>query len=257
MWNSLPSSILDKYINIKKKFYLKGKFIFLAIVIVLNLLLDGSLLKNICRPNCPHGLYNTIALAWVWRQHLWKLNHRYNENLIMLQVWDAQWQDKPSSKRSPNQRSALQNWHSLFKWRHPLVKTCILLLVSVIRGDRIWIRILSGFWIENDPLPPLWHFSKNSSDLVAGPFSKENIIIPKNAILAKICRGKRPWCFQRFPVRPGRPIINDDVYFKNHLGSYAAAMPGDEGDVHPENVIYSLQSLIDPTWIGVCDQVQL
>ena len=27
----------------------------------------------------------------------------------------------------------------------------------------------TNFWIENDP-PPLWHFSKNSSDLVAEPF---------------------------------------------------------------------------------------
>ena len=50
----------------------------------------------------------------------------------------------------------------------------------------------------------------------------------------------------------------DDVYFKNHLWAYAAAMPGDEGDdVHPENVIYSLQSLIDSTFVGVCNQVQL
>ena len=27
-----------------------------------------------------------------------------------------------------------------------------------------------NFWIENDPPLPLWHFSKNSSDLVAAPF---------------------------------------------------------------------------------------
>ena len=27
-----------------------------------------------------------------------------------------------------------------------------------------------NFWIENDPLPPLWNFSENSSDLVAPPF---------------------------------------------------------------------------------------
>ena len=93
---------------------------------MLKLLLDGSLLKNICRPNCPHGICNTIALAWVWRQHLWKLNHHYNENL-MIQVWEAQWQDMPS-KRSPNriQPNTLQNWQSLFKWWHPLIKTCIL-----------------------------------------------------------------------------------------------------------------------------------
>ena len=32
-----------------------------------------------------------------------------------------------------------------------------------------------NIWIENDippPLPPLWSFSKNSSDLLAGPFPK-------------------------------------------------------------------------------------
>ena len=29
------------------------------------------------------------------------------------------------------------------------------------------------FWIENDPSPPLWHFSKNSLDLVAGSFPEE------------------------------------------------------------------------------------
>ena len=30
-----------------------------------------------------------------------------------------------------------------------------------------------NLWIENDP-PPLWNFSKNSSDLVAGPFSNDD-----------------------------------------------------------------------------------
>ena len=28
------------------------------------------------------------------------------------------------------------------------------------------------FWIQNDPPPALWHFSENSSVLVAGPFPK-------------------------------------------------------------------------------------
>ena len=27
-----------------------------------------------------------------------------------------------------------------------------------------------NFWIENDPTPPNWNFSENSSDLVAPPF---------------------------------------------------------------------------------------
>ena len=30
-----------------------------------------------------------------------------------------------------------------------------------------------NFWIENDPPPPLWHFSEKSSNLVAGPFPKD------------------------------------------------------------------------------------
>ena len=46
----------------------------------------------------------------------------------------------------------------------------------------------------------------------------------------------------------------DDVYFN---WASATALPRDEGDLHPENIIYSLQSLSDPTLIGVCDQVQL
>ena len=176
-WNSLPSSILEKWVtkmgavfgrlhliffnlrvfnfappptchvlisqrtphHIRLSFYFEGKFIFLAIV--LNLLLDGSLLKNICRPNYPHGLYNTIALAWVWRQHFWKLNHcsaplqwKFNHDSSLRR--SVARHAKPS-KRSPNQIRASQYLQSLFKWWHPLVMTCTPLLLSVIRGDQI------------------------------------------------------------------------------------------------------------------------
>ena len=37
-----------------------------------------------------------------------------------------------------------------------------------------------NLWIENDP-PPLWHFSKNSSDLVAGSFPKNETRQPHTA----------------------------------------------------------------------------
>ena len=39
------------------------------------------------------------------------------------------------------------------------------------------------FWIEKDPLPPLWNFTENSSDVAAPPFAK-----------------KDPW--QKYSLRP-------------------------------------------------------
>ena len=47
----------------------------------------------------------------------------------------------------------------------------------------------------------------------------------------------------------------DDVYFKNHLWAYAAAMPGDEGDdVHPDRPQRSIETIASfDQWSGTIE----